>query len=278
MSDMPSKNQGAWVWYELMTPDAAASKAFYEKVVPGWTIQTSHGGGDDGTSPGEKPYGFISNADGGMTGGVLTLSEDMLKGGAHPAWVGYIAVDDTDAMVKAIEAKGGKVLMPPTDIEMAGRVAMVADCCGAPFYIMKPTPPPGQPDAESDVFSAQPRDGRCGWNELMAGNQAKALDFYASLFGWQTDHTPPMDMGEMGQYVFITHNGTDVGAIMQKTADMPAPMWSHYFYVPSVTTAKASAEAAGGTVINGPMEVPGGQWIIQGIDPQGAMFALVGGK
>ena len=34
--------------------------------------------------------------------------------------------------------------------------------------------------------------------------------------------------------------------------------------------------AGGGTVLNGPMAVPGGGWIIQALDPQGAMFALVG--
>jgi predicted enzyme related to lactoylglutathione lyase len=27
--------------------------------------------------------------------------------------------------------------------------------------------------------------------------------------------------------------------------------------------------------MNGPMQVPGGSWIIQGQDPQGAMFSLV---
>ena len=36
--------------------------------------------------------------------------------------------------------------------------------------------------------------------------------------------------------------------------------------------------AGGGTILNGPMEVPGGAWIIQASDPQGAMFALVGSK
>ncbi len=35
---------------------------------------------------------------------------------------------------------------------------------------------------------------------------------------------------------------------------------------------------SGGTVINGPMEVPGGEWIVQGLDPQGAMFSLVSAK
>jgi predicted enzyme related to lactoylglutathione lyase len=37
-------------------------------------------------------------------------------------------------------------------------------------------------------------------------------------------------------------------------------------------------KANGGQVINGPMEVPGGSWIVQGKDPQGAMFALVGAR
>jgi predicted enzyme related to lactoylglutathione lyase len=30
--------------------------------------------------------------------------------------------------------------------------------------------------------------------------------------------------------------------------------------------------------MNGPMEVPGGDWIINGMDPQGAAFSLVGAK
>ena len=85
-------------------------------------------------------------------------------------------------------------------------------------------------------------------------------------------------MGEMGQYQFIAHDGVTTGAIMQKMAEMPVPFWCHYFWVASIEAAKARIEAAGGTVINGPMEVPGEDWIVQGIDPQGAMFSLVGGK
>jgi predicted enzyme related to lactoylglutathione lyase len=37
-------------------------------------------------------------------------------------------------------------------------------------------------------------------------------------------------------------------------------------------------KTGGGQILNGPMQVPGGDWIIQGKDPQGAMFALVGQK
>ena len=38
----------------------------------------------------------------------------------------------------------------------------------------------------------------------------------------------------------------------------------------------ARAKAGGGQIINGPMQVPGGMWIAQALDPQGAMFALLG--
>ena len=35
---------------------------------------------------------------------------------------------------------------------------------------------------------------------------------------------------------------------------------------------------AGGQIIHGPMQVPGGSWIAHGLDPQGAIFAMVGPK
>ncbi len=260
-----TKTHGNWIWYELMTPDPEGAKAFYDKVA-GWTMSTSHGGNMD--------YGFITCADGGMTGGMLRLTAGMADHGARPTWIGYIGVDDVDAILPQIEAKGGKALMPARDVEMAGRIAMVADCCGAPFYVMTPTPPPG--GGESTAFSATPNMGRCGWNELMAGNADNATGFYTSLFGWSLPD--PMDMGAMGKYQFVAHDGLTTGAIMNKMAEMPVPFWSHYFWVPGIDAAAAAITANSGTVINGPMEVPGGDWIVQGIDPQGAMFSLVGAK
>ncbi len=261
-----AKTHGGWLWYELMATDANAAKAFYEAVVPGWTM--SPGTAETGH------YGFIANADGGMTGGVISLTDAMVEHGARPAWVGYLGVNSVDAILPKVEAKGGKVLMQPHDVPMAGRIAMVTDCCGAPFYVMTPTPPPG--GGESTAFSAEKNMGRCGWNELMAGNADNAVDFYTSLFGWALPE--PMDMGPMGKYHFVEHDGVQIGAIMNKMAEMPQPFWSHYFWVPGIGTAEAAIKAHGGQVINGPMEVPGGDWIVQGIDPQGAMFSLVGAQ
>lgn len=258
-----AKLHGSWIWYELMTPDPAGAKAFYDAVV-GWNMSAG--------TPATDGYGFIAADDGAMTGGVLALSKDMIDHGARPGWLGYVGVDNCDDAVTAVAAAGGKCLMPARDVPMAGRIAMVADCCGAPFYVMTPTPQPG--GGESTAFSTS-LCGRCSWNELLAGNQAGAIGFYTGLFGW--DLPAPMDMGPMGQYQFIDHDGCGIGAIMQAPEGAP-PGWYHYFRVASIDTACTAITTHGGRIMNGPMEVPGDDWIVQGIDPQGAMFSLVGAK
>jgi hypothetical protein len=84
-----------------------------------------------------------------------------------------------------------------------------------------------------------------------------------------------MPMGEQGEYRFIEQNGVTIGAIAG-TMNGQQPHWRYYFRVPSVEKAKDAAEAKGGKIVMGPMEVPGGDHIVIGIDPQGAEFALVG--
>jgi len=85
-------------------------------------------------------------------------------------------------------------------------------------------------------------------------------------------------MGPMGSYQFIDHCGTMIGAVMRQMPGGPRPRWSFYFRVPSIAAAVARIEAGGGEVIQGPHEVPGGDHIIGGKDPQGAMFHLVGDR
>ena len=59
---------------------------------------------------------------------------------------------------------------------------------------------------------------------------------------------------------------------MTKTPQIPVSCWNFYIHVDSVKSAVKRVESGGGKVLNGPMQVPGGSWIIQGPDPQGAMF------
>lgn len=260
--------QGSHIWYELMTTDPDGVKRFYEAVVPGLNI------GD--RLPGDQDYRMINRSDGGMLGGVLGLTDEMSSHGAKSVWMGYIGADDVDRTVAQIEAKGGKTLMPAFDIPQ-GRIAMVADPQGNPFYIMKPIPPAGQEDKQSDVFSPT-EEQRVAWNELATADPVAARRFYGELFGWTSDEFMPM--GEQGEYRFLVHDGTTIGAIYKPQdegfAGKKLTGWRYYVRVPSVAKAAEAVGASGGAVLMGPHEVPGGDHIIVGRDPQGAEFALVG--
>lgn len=255
--------QGSNVWYELMTPDPDGATKFYDAVVPGWSIGQPIGGDQD--------YRMINRSDGGMAGGVLKLTDEMRTEGGRPLWMGYVGVDDVDATVARIEAKGGKTLTPAFDIPQ-GRIAMVEDPQGNPFYVMKPIPPAGKPDAQSDVFSPT-EEQRVNWNELTTADPAAARAFYGELFGWTSDEFMPM--GELGEYRFFAHGGTTIGALC-KPGPGGSAGWRYYVRVPSIATAADAVTANGGIIGMGPHEVPGGDHIVIGNDPQGAEFALVG--
>lgn len=62
--------------------------------------------------------------------------------------------------------------------------------------------------------------------------------------------------------------------MMNKMEVFPQPFWLYYFNVDDIDAAAARVTAAGGQVLMGPHEVPGGSWILQALDPQGGMFAL----
>ncbi|MEO8453822.1 MAG: VOC family protein, partial [Sphingomicrobium sp.] len=149
---------------------------------------------------------------------------------------------------------------------------------GAPFYVMKPIPPADKPEPKSDVFAPR-TEQRCGWNELSTSDPVAALDFYTAQFGWEKGDAMPM--GDKGDYRFINHHGQMIGAIFPSQAGARAdekPHWRYYFRVPSIANARQIVEQKGGTIAFGPMEVPGGDYVIIGNDPQGAEFALVGGQ
>jgi len=256
--------QGQLIWYELMTPDGDTSKAFYDQVI-GWQI---------GEPVAEyQGYRMIGRGDGGFAGGVLQLTDEMKQHGARPTWLGYIGVDDADAAVASIEQAGGKALMPAFDIPKVGRVAMVTDPQGVPFYVMKPIPPEGQENQQSDVFSVdQPQ--RVRWNELATDDPDGAIRFYGDQFGWNQEGD--MDMGEMGKYRFIQNRGTTIGAVMKRPPQLPVSKWTYYFGVEDIDRAAEAVKSGGGQVVNGPMEIPGGEFAVNAIDPQGAAFGLVG--
>lgn len=255
-----------FIWYELMTSDPAGAASFYGAVV-GWTI-APHAD----PAAGDMDYRMIGRSGGGNAGGVLALNSDMLARGARPGWFGYLEVADVDGALAAITADGGAVHMPATDLPV-GRIAMVTDPQGAPFYVMDPIPPADAPEGPSDVFSmTEPQHIR--WNELATSDPDAAIAFYTKHFGWGQEGEMPM--GELGAYRFIQRGGDMIGAVMPLMEGYPAPVWSFYIGVDDIDRAHAAVTANGGTITSEPMEIPGGEFSLNAIDPQGAAVGFVG--
>jgi hypothetical protein len=85
-----------------------------------------------------------------------------------------------------------------------------------------------------------------------------------------------MDMGPDGKYQMFNRPHGMIGGMMNKPkamANVP-PNWLIYFRVPDVDAAAERIKANGGKVLNGPMEVPGGDRVVTAADPQGAAFGL----
>ena len=250
--------KGKFSWYELMTSDTVAAGKFYSDVV-GWTTQEMPGG--DG-----PPYTTFNIGGVGLAG--------MLNIPGHVAWVGYISVDDVDAHIEKVVEAGGKLLRPATDIPGMLRFAVMSDPQGAAIVVF--TPDAAMP---SPVRPVPPAAGTIGWHELYTTDIDGGFDFYNKLFGWTK--VSDMDMGQMGLYRIFDegdHHQMGDGGMMQKGPHVPVSCWNFYFCVDSIGEAVKRVEAGGGKVMNGPMQVPGVGWIINGQDPQGAMFSLVASK
>jgi predicted enzyme related to lactoylglutathione lyase len=250
--------RGNFIWYDVMTNDTKAAGDFYKEVV-GWSAAEFPMA--DGSN-----YTVFSQGQ-TMVGGLMKIPPEASAMGAKPCWSGYIAVDDVDADAKRIGEAGGKIMRPPTDIPNIGRFAVAADTGGAMFLIFKPS------SSETPAAHAPMAPGFVGWHELYADNLDREWDFYSKLFGWAKERS--MDMGAMGVYQTFAINGVESGGMMKRTADMPGSFWNYYLGVDSVVAAAERAKQRGATVVNGPMEVPGGAWIVQALDPQGAFFSVI---
>jgi uncharacterized protein len=252
-----STSLGTFVWYELLTTDAGAASSFYHAVI-GWSIK-------DAGFP-DRHYAMFSAAE-NPVGGLREMPGGERGGAARPGWTAYIAVDDVDAIAARITQAGGTIHRAPEDIPGIGRFAVAGDPQGAVFALFK-----GAGEGQMPVVKAG-TPGHVGWHELHAIDREAAFDFYAGLFGWTKAEA--MDMGPMGIYQLFATGGPPVGGMMRKSDSVPAPFWLYYFNMENIDTAIARVTEAGGKIINGPHAVPGGSWIVQCLDPQGAMFALV---
>jgi len=247
---------GRPVWYELMTSDPGAAEKFYDTVI-GWTSAPFP------SSP--QPYTVFKRSGDANVAGLMKTPAGM---NMPPFWSMYVAVPKLTDAVAHIKRLGGSELSQVIDVPTVGKMQMMKDPQGAAFYIMEPLPRSEQ-RPETD-----PAIGEGSWHELMTTDAPAAMRFYQDVFGWEPSEA--MDMGAMGKYQMFNRPHGMIGGMMNKPPEMAnvPSHWAIYFRVPDINAATERIKANGGKILNGPMEVPGGDWIVNAMDPQGAAFSL----
>ena len=255
MTTLASTLLGRPLWYELMTTDMKAAETFYQTVV-GWTSASFPAAG--------RPYTIFNRLGNIPVAGVMTRPDEVK---APPFWAMYVGVPNLEAAAAHITRLGGRECSPVIEVPSVGRMQMMQDPQGAAFYIYQPASETPLPEGPAQV-------GDASWHELMAADAAAALPFYSEVFGWQPGDA--MDMGPMGKYYMFNRPHGAIGGMMNKPAAMGQipPNWQIYFRVADLDEAIASIKANGGQIRNGPMDVPGGDRIVNAMDPQGGAFSL----
>jgi predicted enzyme related to lactoylglutathione lyase len=246
---------GRPLWYELLTTDMKAAEAFYRTVI-GWTSEPFE------KSP--QPYTMFNRSGETPVAGVMATPEGM---NAPPFWAMYVGVPKLEEVAAQIKQLGGRECSPVIEVPAVGRMQMMQDPQGAAFYIYEPASGDQPPEAAAEV-------GEASWHELMTTDLPAAVKFYSEVFAWQPGEA--MDMGELGKYQMFNRPHGMIGGMMNKPPEMAhvPSNWQIYFRVPDIEAAVERIKANGGQILNGPMEVPGGDQIVTAMDPQGAAFSL----
>ena len=245
--------RGQILWYELLTTDMKAAETYYSKVV-GWTVTPFDGAG--------QPYSMFMRTPEAPAAGVMTIPEGM---GFPPHWQMYVGVEKLEDAIAHITRLGGQALGPLIEVPTVGRMQTMRDPHSALFSVYEP--------ASSQPPETERQVGEASWHELMTTDAEAAMKFYSEILGWKATET--FDMGPMGKYHMFGRN-FPLGGMMNKPAELAhvPSNWGIYFRVSEINDAAGRVTAHGGQVLNGPMEVPGGDHIVNCLDPQGAAFSL----
>jgi predicted enzyme related to lactoylglutathione lyase len=243
---------GTPCWIDLASSDVAKTNAFYTELF-GWTAQ---GSGED--------FGnyVVYSLGGSPVAGAMPKQPGM---DWPDAWSTYIATDDCAATVDRVKNAGGQIIMDTTEVPETGTVAVFSDPSGAVVGAWQGGGHTG--------FGRYNEPGSVTWDELNTKEFKPAIDFYATVFGWDYDVTSDSDDF---RYYTAKVDGDTVAGVMDATRFLPpeAPShWGVYFSVASVDDAVAKAQELGGSVVQAPEDTPHGRIAIVA-DSTGAYFRL----
>jgi predicted enzyme related to lactoylglutathione lyase len=248
------RKPGQFSWTNILTPNPAEARAFYEKVL-GWTFLDMPG------------VGYRFQVGGKDAGGLFDVVNPQTGDVAAPIMAMMIKVDDADATVAKVRALGGTA-QDPFDVFDAGRMAVCGDPAGAKFDIWQAK---AQPGASHDSAA----HGGPSWIENLTTDPARVADFYAKLFGWDVQLMP------MGAFDYTTFSayGEPVAGLMPILPHMGdgklAPQWGVYVTVTDVDAAARAVGANGGSVCVPMQDVPGVGRFCGVVSPHGVMFYLI---
>lgn len=238
-------------WVDLSTTDTDAARAFYADLL-GWQYRaepTDQGG----------TY-IMATKDDQVVAGMMQMLPAMQAQGAPSMWNTYVAVDDVDTVVGGVEAAGGQVMMPPTEVMEHGRMAMLVDPTGGVLGLWQARGHHGA--------SLVNEPGAVCWNELQTPDPGKAATFFEAVLGWTSQS---QDMGDGSVYtVFNVGDEGIAGAMVPPQPEIPTH-WSVVFAVDDARAVATRAIELGGAVHAEPFDMFVGTLTVLG-DPTGAAF------
>ncbi len=245
---------GTPCWTDLWTSDVEASRRFYAELF-GWDAQAP--------SPEFGGY-FMFHRDGvPVAGGMGPMGDQP----ADNRWKVYLASDDIEKTLEVAERAGATVVSPAMDVADLGRQAVLIDPSGAPVGTWQPGTFPG--------FRVLNEHGAPSWFELHTRDHRRSLDFYRTVFGWETNVESDTD-----EFRYSTVRDPEgQGFVAGVMDDTPFPTeevptnWLVYWEVDDVPAAIERARRLGATVLMDCQQTPYGD-LAQLVDPTGARFSL----
>ena len=256
MGERTEHPHGTFSWVDLSTDDFDGAKRFYGELF-GWDFDDVPTGDDE-----DAMLYSMAEIDGKDVAAVF-------KGdGSLPVhWNSYVTVEDLDSFPEKVKAAGGEVMAEPFDVmEDVGRMAVIQDPTGAFLNLWEP-----KGNIGAELVNVP---GALSWNDLNTTDPEKAMAFYKELFGWEFEKAD-----DATEYWTIKNGDRQNGGVRpvdnSKEGDVPSH-WLPYFACSDLEETQAKLEELGGRSFFGPLEVPGGAFVIAG-DPQGGAFALFAG-
>ncbi len=254
---MPTRDHapiGAPCWADLWTSDVAGSRTFYADLL-GWEAQEPN--------PEFGGYFMFTREGIPVAGGMGAMGDAP----ADNTWKVYLATEDIAKTLESAESRGAQIVAPAIPVADLGTQAVLVDPTGAQLGAWQPGTFPG--------FTVLNEHGAPSWFELLTRDHAAAIDFYRTVFHWDTNV-----VGDTDEFRYSTVQGPggegELAGIGDATSFLPEGVpshWSVYWEVDDVDAVLAKVEALGGSVVIGKQDTPYGH-LATATDPAGAQFKL----